>query len=343
MAGLGLANALGTEGFTNAIKEIIAQKKAEEIARQATLYKQGQDTIGNAQKDRALNLQEQALNVKEAPKPVEMRSLSVYDPVTKTNRVRLMPMTEGGDFEAPHAADAKPSAPQILRGILGQDNKPHTQQRDASGAVISDAPEYVEPKTPASNDAQNQRSYQYTASQLESLRKPLADRADRISKAIEVIGQQTPQADALAAPAIMTAIVGGSGSGLRMNEAEISRIVGGRSKWETLKASLNQWSLDPSKALAITPDQRQQMRALIGVINDRTQQQIAALEDAQQSLVDAPDTISHRRILADAHKKLDGIMSSVSPSGAGSSKQTKKTANGTIEKQDDGSWKVVGP
>ena len=101
-------------------------------------------------------------------------------------------------------------------------------------------------------DARLDRSYNKEVSRIDSVAKPVLDRADRLQRLKLSLDAQSPQADALIAPELLTAMAGGQGSGLRMNEAEISRIVGGRSKWESLKASMNQWSLDPSKALSIT-------------------------------------------------------------------------------------------
>ena len=48
-------------------------------------------------------------------------------------------------------------------------------------------------------------------------------------------------------------MAGGQESGLRTNEAEISRVIRDRRNYEALKAALNRWSLDPTKALSVTP------------------------------------------------------------------------------------------
>jgi hypothetical protein len=84
-----------------------------------------------------------------------------------------------------------------------------------------------------------------------------------------------------------------------MNEAEIARIVGGRSKWETLKASVNKWSLDPSKANSITPEQRQEVKALAATVTERTQELIGILTNARSALAGAGSPDEHRRILSD--------------------------------------------
>lgn len=144
------------------------------------------------------------------------------------------------------------------------------------------------------------RSYALADASLKDLRKPVADQAERLSRLVDSVNQGTPQADALVAPELLTAMAGGQGSGLRMNEAEISRIVGGRSNWEGLKAAANKWQLDPSKALSITPAQRQQIRALLGTVHQRVQEKLGVLDQASQDLIEAPNVEAHRRIVAGA-------------------------------------------
>ena len=100
---------------------------------------------------------------------------------------------------------------------------------------------------------------------------------------------------------------GGQGSGLRMNEAEISRIVGGRSKWESLKASINQWQTDPTKARSITPEQDKQIRALVDTVHQKLVKKQAILDGAEESLINSDDPKQHREIVAGARKQLDAI------------------------------------
>lgn len=167
------------------------------------------------------------------------------------------------------------------------------------------------------SDARLDRSYQQANSQLEKLRKPVSDQSERLARLNDSIEQGTPQADALVAPELLTAMAGGAGSGLRMNEAEIARIVGGRSQWQTLQATLQQWSTDPKKANSITPEQRRQIRALVGAVKKRVDSKLSTLDDAAQGLIDAPDVDTHRRLLGDVAKKLTAANVTAGPeSGA---------------------------
>lgn len=169
--------------------------------------------------------------------------------------------------------------------------------------------------TSAADNGRMDRSYTSANSSLEALRKPLADQAERFGRLTDTINQHSPQADALIAPEMLTVMAGGIGSGLRMNEAEIARIVGGRSNFESLKAQLNKWSLNPKEALSVTESQRGQIRDLMKAVGDKSSKRLAILNQASQDLIDAPDVGTHRRIVAQARKAIDDIGLAAGDSG----------------------------
>ena len=160
----------------------------------------------------------------------------------------------------------------------------------------------------AQDAARLDKSYTQSTSALEQIRKPILDRAQRFSNLVATVGQGTPQADALVAPELLTVMAGGQGSGLRMNEAEIARIVGGRSAWQNLQAAMQHWAVDPSAANSITPDQRQQIAALIKTVGERTAAQSQLLDKAGSDLIDATTVEDHRRIVAGLHSDLDALL-----------------------------------
>lgn len=151
------------------------------------------------------------------------------------------------------------------------------------------------------------RSYQAEARRLDTIGKPIEDTIARMSRLRETLAQGTPQADALVAPELLTVMAGGQGSGLRMNEAEISRIVGGRSNWESLRAAANKWSTDPSTANSITAAQRQQIHALVGAVYEKLSRKQKILEDARSAMIGASDVNAHRRTVDETHRKLNEI------------------------------------
>jgi len=159
------------------------------------------------------------------------------------------------------------------------------------------------PPAPGAGDARSDRSVQFNTKRLDTLAAPIDQRLQRLSTLQDTIYQKTPQADSLIAPELLTVMAGGQGSGLRMNEAEIARIVGGRSNWESLQAAVNKWK-GPGNALSITDPQRAQIQSLIGTVNDRLVQKRAALDDAYENLNNASDPAEHRRIVNEARRAM---------------------------------------
>ena len=181
------------------------------------------------------------------------------------------------------------------------------------------AGDYRPPQQANTGAADNRmdRSYQFNVGQLNAIQKPVEESIRRMGRLQDTVFQSTPQADALIAPELLTVMAGGQGSGLRMNEAEIARIIGGRSKWESIKAAVNKWQLNPAKALSVTTDQRRQINDLIKVVNDKLLMKQDILDDFNQQLVDADSVDQHRQIVADARKALSAIDSGTAkPAGA---------------------------
>lgn len=170
---------------------------------------------------------------------------------------------------------------------------------------------------PPQDQARLDRSYNLSNTAIENLRKPIADQASRMSRLVDTVNQMTPQADALIAPELMTVMAGGQGSGLRLNEAEISRVIGGRTHFQDLKAALDKWQLDPTKGLSITPSQREQIRALISDVSNRSNAKLEDINKASQSLIDTGDVDAHRRIVSDLRQNIDNMnLGNVRGSGA---------------------------
>jgi len=160
---------------------------------------------------------------------------------------------------------------------------------------------------------QQSSSFKFNQGELNKLQLPIDQRVSRISNLMDTLGQNTPQADALVAPELLTTMAGGQGSGLRMNEAEISRIVGGRTGWEDIKAKVNKWVADggpsnPNVGFALTGPQREQVRNLMNVVSTRLASKQSLLASAGQALADPNATrFDHQQILANTHNQLNDI------------------------------------
>jgi len=176
--------------------------------------------------------------------------------------------------------------------------------------------ERITVQTGNQGNARSDKSFQFNSTQLEKARKPIDDTVQRLGRLQDTLAQHNPQADALVGPELLSVMSGGQGSGLRMNEAEIQRIVGGRSAWENLKAAFQHWSTKPEDARSITPDQDKQIRALVDTVHQKLLKKQAILDEANQSLLESDDVKQHRQIVAGARQKLDAI-----DSGGGGGRQ----------------------
>jgi len=151
------------------------------------------------------------------------------------------------------------------------------------------------------------RSYNQNFQALQKIRQPIDFVVGRMSMMQTTLAQGNMQADALLAPELLSTMAGGPGSGVRMNEAEIARIVGGRTAWENLKASMQRWSLDSSTARSITPEQDRQIRALVNAVQGKLTVKLGVIQRANDALIVQGDSSGHRQVLADAQRTLERI------------------------------------
>ncbi len=142
------------------------------------------------------------------------------------------------------------------------------------------------------------KGFDYANTFINQKMQPLQQLSQRIGRLNKAILQGDPQSDSMIAPELLSITTGGPGSGLRMNEAEIDRVVGGATKWTQLKQNLNKWSLDPSKA-QIPPEQRAQIQKLVDYIQGQTQNQLNIGMDAQQKLLTAKSLDDYHKTITD--------------------------------------------
>lgn len=210
-----------------------------------------------------------------------------------------------------HAAFGITPKPETLEGMamaaLKTANDPNSTAAQVAAANKMYDRIYPAKDTSAADDRRADLSYRFHAGELDKLETPISQLATRFSRLQDALAQNTPQADALIAPELLSVMAGGAGSGLRMNEAEIARIVGGRSHWEDLKAAANRWSLDPKSATSITPEQRREIRVLVDEVGRKVQQRQQILNSARSRLSGSDDPAEHRKILAGAHQALTDV------------------------------------
>jgi len=297
---------------------------------EAGLAKTGADTEeAKARADLAQAQAEVARNPKTGLTPEE---ITIHDLMTGDNgKPRVNPKT-GQPY---NYLDAYTAVNEAKEGAKPQKpEKPDTPeqqfiddyQKKNPKATIADAVKAytlatTRPEKAGAADARADRSYTYNNNKLDALGKPIEDAEARMGRLRESLAQNTPSADAEIAPELLTIMAGGAGSGLRMNEAEISRVVGGRSKWQSLEAAINQWKLDPAKANSITPEQRKQIRDLIEAVNAKLQKKQQALDQAREDLLNSDDPKEHRKIVTNAHHALT-LIDEEPPGGGNTAKST---------------------
>ena len=143
-----------------------------------------------------------------------------------------------------------------------------------------------------------QQSYEFQQRDTAKTTRAVEDAADSYQKLKDALNQNTIQADAVIAPMLLKLTAGGAGSGVRMTEAELGRVFGGRGKWQELQAKLSRYNPDSNKAIGIPDVQRQQIRNLVQTIGQRIDQKTAAIQDFQQGISDPNnnDPVEHRRL-----------------------------------------------
>lgn len=242
----------------------------------------------------------------------QTRSLQPINDVAKNIFLQESQNERSKFLNGPEPVDKK-----IDEGFNQKGQRVQVWQKPTGETYQKVVPEIVRPpESPGAANSRLDKSYQFTTGQLNTVRKPIDDALDRVNRLRMSIAEKSPQADALIAPELLTAMAGGQGSGLRMNEAEISRIVGGRTHWESIKAAVNKWKLDPSKGLSINDEQRREISSLIDKRYELLQKKANILDNAQQQLIDTQDVTSHRKILADTRKALSGVDQETTTSGS---------------------------
>lgn len=146
-------------------------------------------------------------------------------------------------------------------------------------------------------------SYNQIASRIEALAKPVIDRRANLQKIVDTLNTPNAVADSLVAPELLTAMAGGAGSGIRINEAEINRVLGARSTMQSIRAAL----MKVQSGETVTPEVRSQMSDLVKLVKSKVDRKATIVNEARQALAKADSIESQRQIFADMAQKLDDV------------------------------------
>lgn len=217
--------------------------------------------------------------------------------------VKKAPPAEKNPTDASLALDEAHGDPALARQII---------QKGKIATALASRP----PKDTSSADGRRiDASANHYTGAIDKLQAPIDTLNMRMDRLKATLDQPNMMTDALAPPELMTVMAGGMGSGLRLNEAEIARVVGGRTKWESLKAQLNQWSTNPGTAVSIQPTQRSQMKALIGEVERQMQGRAAQLNEARDKVATSLDPVQHRKIYSGLRDTLSAPVGGSKDSG----------------------------
>ena len=130
------------------------------------------------------------------------------------------------------------------------------------------------------------KNYDTYRTQVDKQAAPMDAIASRATLLVHNLDAKDKQADAQVAPELLSIASGGVGSGLRMNEAEISRVVGGRSVWDSLIAAINKVREGEG---TFSDEQRSQMRKIGTYIYDRAAAVTTVYSDVRDRMLEDKD------------------------------------------------------
>ena len=339
----GIMSILGKIGAAGTAAVGSPQQKEQAIQRQAqqnqllqmqneAAYRQGM--LGNTAERNSTYAEKVASDAARKEQQSDLDHLKmnmVKDPVTGTYRTANPDETLNNQFmdhnqqvwhDANTLKQAQTSLDQAKRDAIMNPENPQNKMRqehyeaqikmaqqryDLSNAQYQRGTQQFAREDEERNAKMVEESYGRNTSLIEKQRQPIDAQVQRLGRVNDTINQGSPQADSLIAPELLSVMAGGQGSGLRMNEAEISRIVGGRNNWQDLKAKLMAWQADPTKPFSFTTEQRAQTRALLGVVTQKLNQKEDLLNSAQQTVATSQDPLEHRQAVANLQQQLTAI------------------------------------
>lgn len=178
---------------------------------------------------------------------------------------------------------------------------------------------------------------QYYASQqaaVDRIRTPIAQQMERAVRALDSLENPSMVSDAVVAPEFLTVIAGGFGTGLRMSEAELSRINMSQNRWDQLRAEFNKWRTGSEPV--IQPAMREEMKKILTLAMNRAEKKLSLYDDYLAQMAKATSTDEIKELAAKMRKD-DTKLTSGDPNAYGfgpeakGGKDHKKTAEELIQ------------
>ena len=278
--------------------------------------------------NRALTEVPKPLNPDNQPRKLTQEEKAAYTELIKAGRI-----DPNGTYTSKQIDDFK-----------SQFNADRSNQRQADAAAeaaatrAATAAERVANRTATIADKSYDKNYGELKKYADDANTGLA----RVQRLEETLAQENMVADSLVAPELLTAMAGGMGSGLRINEAEINRVVGGRPLVQDLRAKLQKIA-GGDKSVSILPEERQKMKDLVAAIKGVAEVRNNLIDTTRDKLLENADKPAlHKQIMADFNKKWSDSFLSEPATKTPPPVNAVGLKDGTIARKGNVSWVVKG-
>lgn len=275
--------------------ELDYQAKLEEVAMRRKNYEQ-------ASEDRMSALDEKrAAQIEQRTQKGDIFDQETINLLKRTGRGYLITQ-QGGHLGDASTEQFPEEGPIVRSGSRGGSDQLKAETEARVKAEREE--ERQRDKKEAEEGRQLIRGFEARNKEADKLLQQFEQKQERLYNVSASIDRGTMLTDALVGPELLTAMAGGLGSGLRMTDTEINRIINGRTPWETLKVKLAQWGAIDEKARQLSPEQIAVVKDLITEVTKRNQDRINTIQEAKYALNTAQSLDEQRMILADLHKEL---------------------------------------
>lgn len=149
---------------------------------------------------------------------------------------------------------------------------------------------------PFKEDQAVSRYYTTQQAAVDRLRTPISQQMERAHRTLDNLAHPGQVADSIVAPEFLSVMAGGFGTGLRMSEAELSRINMSQNHWAQLVGEFNKWKTGSNPV--IQPAMRAEMQMLLQLASDRADKKLALYDDYLAQMAESKSTSDMRAIAA---------------------------------------------
>lgn len=150
-------------------------------------------------------------------------------------------------------------------------------------------------------------SREQQAARLDKIARPVEDSLKNFGALNDALSAGNPQAEVMIAPLLIKAEAGGVGSGLRITNAEINAVKGGRTVWESIRSKVKAFQLNPDKPIQYNPAEREQIRQLMKLSTDKLAAKNTMIQDARSDLLISDKPADHMKVFNETAKKISDV------------------------------------